>query len=181
MLAVILAPLAIAPFILFTSYSLPSVSGLHTIAFCGAGCVQGHVPSFFLPLKWLSPFWWGFNALTANEFDGLALRCTSAQEIEVPRLNQAGMHRFTISVIQCGTGRQVICRFGAGAQVLDFYSIDPADIGTGLQMLAVVSLLFRLAAFAMLKLFSSRVQPRQLPYHPPPLPLAEHKFVRVAS
>lgn len=61
--AALASPVSIAPFILFSHYSLPN----------------GFVPVYFVWIKFLSPFWWAFDALVVNEFQGLDLECTDAQ------------------------------------------------------------------------------------------------------
>jgi len=131
-LAVTLAPLCIAPFILFTPYALPG----------------GRFPVIFKPLQYISPFWWGFNALTINEFAGLSLACLPGQEIEVPRI--------------AGDGRQVICQYLTGEQVLRQYGIDDGEFGLSVGMLILISVFFRGLAFVILRHFSRRVQPNGL-------------------
>jgi len=68
MLAMLVAPLAIAPFILFTPYAVNADT----------------IPHYFRPVQVGSPFWWGFTGLMVNFFSGARFHCTPSQTIAVP-------------------------------------------------------------------------------------------------
>jgi hypothetical protein len=131
MLAVIVAPMAIAPTILFSRYALPLEA----------------IPPYFVWLRWLSPFWWSFDALAATEFQNLDLHCARGQEYVIP------------SVLPPATFTQSICRWTSGNAVLDYYHIRPDEIGADLWALAGLALFYRTLAFFFLRHFSSHVRP----------------------
>lgn len=89
--AVLLAPMAIAPFILFSHIAIPS----------------GYVLPFLRPLQYLSPFWWGLDALMLIEFTGLKLGCKDDELYAVPGIDSLSY----------------ICRFEDGHDVLTFYDV----------------------------------------------------------
>jgi ATP-binding cassette subfamily G (WHITE) protein 2 len=91
-MAVLFAPMTIAPFILFSHIAIPS----------------GYVLPFLRPLMWLSPFYWGLDALMINEFKGIRLGCTDEELYAVPSVAQ---------------GLVYICRFETAKDALDSYSI----------------------------------------------------------
>lgn len=69
--AALLAPLCIAPFILFSHMALPGDPS-HTLS----GGMR-----FF---QSISPFWWGLDALFITEFRGLHLYCSQAETYTMP-------------------------------------------------------------------------------------------------
>jgi hypothetical protein len=87
--AMIATPMVIAPFIIFTPYALP----------------YDDPPSYMLPLKYISPFWWSFTGLAINEFKALLFTCTSAEQIKIPLNNQS------LGVCMFRTGTQVLSNF----------------------------------------------------------------------
>jgi hypothetical protein len=67
-MAVLLAPMTIAPFILFSNIAIP----------------DGYVLPFLRPLMWLSPFNHGLKALVTLEFAGIKLGCRDEELFAVP-------------------------------------------------------------------------------------------------
>lgn len=82
MLAVIMAPSAIAPTILFSRYAIP----------------LANIPWYFIPLQTISPFWWGFDALIANEFTNLPIQCSLGQEYIIPTSLPHGLYLCVFSL-----------------------------------------------------------------------------------
>ena len=75
LLAMILTPLSIAPFIIFTPYALPYADS---------------VPVYLLPFQYASPFWWSFSGLVANEMQGLLFTCGARDEIHLGTVQGLG-------------------------------------------------------------------------------------------
>lgn len=126
-LATILAPCVISPFILFTPYAME----------------EGHIPGYLLWLKMISPFWWSFNALSANEFVGLKLRCTEAQKLLMKLPGQTEFSK--------------VCGFVAGEQVLQRFKIRSEEntMWNDIGMLVILAMSFRLVALLLLKVLAN--------------------------
>ena len=80
--AMILTPLSIAPFIVFTPYALP---------------YPNSVPVYLLPFQYASPFWWAFSGLAANEMQGLLFTCDARDQIHVGPIHGLGQYRHTLA------------------------------------------------------------------------------------
>lgn len=137
-IAALLAPLCIAPFILFSHIALP-------------GDPNATIVPILRPFQWLSPFWWGLDALMVLEFRGLRLSCDNDEIYEVPS----------------PSGSQWLCRFIKGEEVLDFYGISYNAFGPSVGQLFVLAFLFVATAGALLKVLSMRVA-SSVPMSPPP-------------
>jgi ABC-type multidrug transport system ATPase subunit len=130
-LAALLAPLSLAPFILFTPYAISSSA----------------IPSYLTWIKSVSVFWWAFDALSINEFSHLKLRCTQDQFF------------VTTPARQDQDVAEVVCRWPLGTSVLTQYGIEPSLYWLDILMLVVIAVLFRLFALVALKLLSMRLRP----------------------
>jgi len=133
-IAALLAPLVVAPFLLFTSYALSDTV----------------IPFYFLPLKWLSPFWYAFNALVINEFTSLPLFCLPSQLIYVPAPLDLGVI--------------AVCRYTTGLQVLETYHIgieesfrQASGYRSNVWILLFVCLFFFILAGTCLQILAFRV------------------------
>ena len=134
LLAMVLTPLAIAPFIVFTPYALPYADS---------------VPPYLLPLQYLSPFWWSFSGLVANEMTGLLFDCDAADQI-------------TVLGAQSGASLLPrICPYRKGRDVLDHFNIPsgPGALATCAWVLVVLAVGYRVVAFALLKALSRNLRP----------------------
>jgi len=120
-MATILAPCVISPFILFTPYAME----------------ERHIPTVLLWLKTISPFWWSFNALSANEFLGLTLRCTESQKLLLQLPGQSELSK--------------ICGFIQGEQVLMRFKMESDSIWDDIAMLLLLATAFRVVAMVLLR------------------------------
>jgi hypothetical protein len=133
--ALIVAPIAIAPFILFTPYSLPEAL---------------NIPFYFLPLKWISPFWWAFSGLAQNEFSSLELSCKEAEKVDVGKLIGLGELQL-----------QPICIYTRGKQILSRFSIESQnenEIWKNLAILTALCVAFRVLAGFQLRSTANKVR-----------------------
>lgn len=120
--ALMITPLLIAPFIIFTPYALP----------------YNNCPPYFIWLQYMSPFWWSFSILCNNEFTGLTLTCLPSERISVPPIY--------------GYDLGSVCFFTKGEAVLEHFSIDTSasamNLWFGMLLLQVV--LYRVFAFVLI-------------------------------
>ena len=129
LLAMILTPLSIAPFIVFTPYALP---------------YPDSTPSWLLPCLYLSPFWWSFTGLTVNEMHGLYFDCDAADSVDMGEW--------------LGVQLPPLCPYRKGRDVLDHFGIGGSGTdNTKTQCawaLLILAVSYRLVAYLMLKLFA---------------------------
>ena len=128
-----LTPLVIAPFIIFTPYAFP----------------YNNCPIYFLWLLYLSPFWWSFTILSINEFYHLKLNCLISERILVPPL--------------FGYNLGSVCFFTEGNQVLEHFNIDASNNNLQWCFVALViqAIGYRLLAFLLLTLSARRAMIKQ--------------------
>ena len=129
MLAMIVTPLSIAPFIIFTPYALPYADS---------------VPAVLLPCQYLSPFWWSFSGLVANEMSSLLFSCDEQDSISLPGLGVAGL---LPTVCPYRKGRDVLLHYGIG--------YESEDLWRCVWVLLLLAVGYRMIAFALLN-FSAR-------------------------
>ena len=131
LLAMIVTPLSIAPFICFTPYALP---------------YPNSTPVWLLPCLYLSPFWWSFTALTINEMHGLYFDCDVADSVDIGEW--------------LGVELPPLCPYRKGRDVLDHFGIDGSS-GSKTQCawaLLILAVSYRVVAYLMLKLFAHRAR-----------------------
>ena len=129
LLAMILTPLSIAPFIVFTPYALP---------------YPNSTPSWLLPCLYLSPFWWSFTALAVNEFHGLYFDCDVQDSVDMG--DWLGVQLPPLCPYR--KGRDVLDHFGIGGPHADD---NKTQCAWALLTLAVS---YRVVAYLLLKLFA---------------------------
>jgi len=129
LLAMILTPLSIAPFIVFTPYALP---------------YPDSTPAWLLPCLYLSPFWWSFTALAVNEFQGLYFECDAADSVDMGEW--------------LGVKLPPLCPYRKGRDVLDHFGIGGANSEANKTecawVLLILAVSYRLVAYLLLKLFA---------------------------
>ena len=128
LLAMILTPLSIAPFIVFTPYALP---------------YPDSTPKWLLPCLYLSPFWWSFTALTVNEMHGLYFTCDAADSVSLGDW--------------LGVQLPLLCPYRKGRDVLDHFGIGGDDYLNNktqcVWALLILAVSYRFIAYLLLKLF----------------------------
>ena len=77
----ILTPVLIVPLMLFAGFFVS----------------QDNIPSFLLPIKWVSTFRYGFQAFMINEYTDLKLECMSAKD-PVDGCNPLGDMNFSMTM-----------------------------------------------------------------------------------
>ena len=129
LLAMILTPLSIAPFIVFTPYALP---------------YPNSTPTWLLPAQYLSPFWWSFTALTVNEMHGLYFTCDAADSVDLG----AWLGGRPLLLCPYRKGRDVLDHFGMGG-----VSVDENKVRCAWALL-ILAVCYRVVAYLLLKLFA---------------------------
>ena len=134
LLAMILTPLSIAPFIVFTPYALP---------------YPNTTPSWLLPAQYLSPFWWSFTALTVNEMQGLLFNCDAVDSVDLG---------LSIGGIQL----PLLCPYRKGRDVLDHFGMGELSVAEhkvrSAWALLILAVSYRVVAYLLLKLFARGVR-----------------------
>jgi len=125
-MAVLFAPMTIAPFILFSHIAIPS----------------GYVLPILRPLMWLSPFYWGLDALMINEFRGIKLGCKDSELYAVPSVEY---------------GLLYLCRFETAKDALDNYSIRMDMMWPSIIILYVIAGALIIASGLSLQVISARI------------------------
>ena len=121
----ITAPLSIAPFILFTNYALPDTV----------------MPSYFITIRYMSPFYWAFNALSYLVLKPMIFYCTDSELIQMPSVINAVPKYYCYMT----TGNIVMNRFNI--------SNDSNTYIHAIGALILISLCTRLIAFILLKYY----------------------------
>jgi hypothetical protein len=137
-MAALLAPMAIAPFILFSHIAIP-------------GDPESRILGILRPVQVFSPFWWGLDALAVTEFSGLRLHCGDDEVYAVPSVEH---------------GLLYLCRFMLGEEVLQMYSISQSAYAPALIYLMLIALFNLAVSGILLKVLSLRVA-KCVPMEPP--------------
>jgi len=148
-IAALLAPMAIAPFILFSHIAIP-------------GDPDAKIIGILRPFQIFSPFWWGLDALAVTEFAGLKLHCTDDQVYAVPSVEH---------------GLLYMCRFVLGEEVLMSYSIHLGAFAPSLVYLFLIATMHVVMSGVLLKVLSLRVA-KCVPMEPPQAAVSAPRLVR---
>lgn len=127
--AALLAPMAIAPFILFSHIAIPGRPG-------------DKITPVLRPFQIASPFWWGLDALMITEFSGLELHCRLDELYAVPSVK---------------SGILYLCHFMYGEEVLNMYSIDKSNFIPSVIYLFAIATCIIFSSGLIFKIMSIRV------------------------
>jgi len=133
--AMLLCPCVLTPFILFTPYSLNTNDDVL------------YSRPWYIPLKYISPFYWSFTGLMVNEFYETQFYCEENEMAKVKELVNAGINGICLYT----RGELVMQRFGVSGNGI-------TDKKLCLFLLFVLAVFYRFIAFWLLKRFAQKAK-----------------------